>query len=370
MAEQQQFQNMSKRQNPKRTDDDAEGQKSDFPLLAEKMKTVYWKQQEVADKEDLIFSLLKSAMRKVSDPDTSVQHELVLLEETVQNVKAELKQIKGDLDSHAVLAVSDHPPVVNDLNPVSPIEGSSYELGDKTSRDALQQAEQVIKQQLALKESTASGDAPLMPNSGNIIQHEEHQVTSVSVVVGRENTTVNNSTVNILSIGENAVDVDSPDFFDILKSLPLALQPSGREKPALKQPKKDMLPSSGGTAEIATEREQRTRECFRSTLQSQEKQHSTSVVQSHTVFQYLSKRVGGEWKFVGRALGLHDATLDRIRMDNSHNTQESIYQMLLCWKQENGSEATYNNLIRALQKVERNDLADEVLMSEDIMEEN
>lgn len=73
----------------------------------------------------------------------------------------------------------DHPPAVNDLHPVSPLERNSYELGRKSPGDALQQAEQAIKhqrQQLALKESTASGDAPLMPSSGNIIQHEEHQV--------------------------------------------------------------------------------------------------------------------------------------------------------------------------------------------------
>lgn len=62
----------------------------------------------------------------------------------------------------------------------------------------------------------------------------------------------------------------------------------------------------------------------------------------------LKRKVGKEWKDVGRCLGMSDAELDHIEEDNSKNVEEAIYQMLLCWKKKNGANATYAYLKDAL----------------------
>ena len=62
----------------------------------------------------------------------------------------------------------------------------------------------------------------------------------------------------------------------------------------------------------------------------------------------IAKAVVNEWKRVGRALGMEDATLDTIEQDNKRNTAEQSYQMLRQWKQQNPSNVTYGALAEAL----------------------
>ncbi|XP_071843397.1 uncharacterized protein [Apostichopus japonicus] len=71
----------------------------------------------------------------------------------------------------------------------------------------------------------------------------------------------------------------------------------------------------------------------------------------------LSKEIPKESENVGRNLGLDDSelcTLERDYTNKGH--KETVYQMLLTWKQRNGSQATYRVLGEALKAAGRTDL--------------
>ena len=61
----------------------------------------------------------------------------------------------------------------------------------------------------------------------------------------------------------------------------------------------------------------------------------------------ISKDLGKCWLWVGRLLGIKDAILDSIKESNSQLYECSV-QMLKAWAQMNASQATYENLARAL----------------------
>ena len=77
------------------------------------------------------------------------------------------------------------------------------------------------------------------------------------------------------------------------------------------------------------------------------------------VLQKLAKEVVEEWKELGRRLLRSDeAKLYTIHKENE-KWFEKAYDMLLKWKQANGSRATFQVLHDALCNVERRDLAEE-----------
>ncbi|KAJ8048079.1 NACHT, LRR and PYD domains-containing protein 10 [Holothuria leucospilota] len=88
------------------------------------------------------------------------------------------------------------------------------------------------------------------------------------------------------------------------------------------------------------------------------------VIKSETntdnLIRFLSKNIREEWMDVGRCLHISEATLSSIKADNFNNRRECIYQMLLSWKEQRGSEATFNTLATALMKADRKDLAEHV----------
>ena len=73
----------------------------------------------------------------------------------------------------------------------------------------------------------------------------------------------------------------------------------------------------------------------------------------------LSQRMARQWKFVATYLGF---TYDRVTSfdADNHSVSEKIIAMLGEWKQRQTKDATRSNLMKALVKAGRKDLADEV----------
>lgn len=82
---------------------------------------------------------------------------------------------------------------------------------------------------------------------------------------------------------------------------------------------------------------------------------------SREELQYLSREMRGEWLGVARDLKITDGDLYSIRTDNQGREQETIYQMLVHWKQKFGLKATRSVLAEALNKNRRDDLANYIL---------
>ena len=61
----------------------------------------------------------------------------------------------------------------------------------------------------------------------------------------------------------------------------------------------------------------------------------------------IAADLGKEWMWVGRLLGLEDTPLDGVKETHEH-PNDWCYQMLLLWKQKNGTHATYSWLAQAL----------------------
>lgn len=87
-------------------------------------------------------------------------------------------------------------------------------------------------------------------------------------------------------------------------------------------------------------------------------ENNTSIV-SESLLQDVAKELLGEWKALGRKLGLSEAEIHNISSDN-REVQEMKYQTLLHWKQKQGSQATIHSLASALQDVGRKDLATKI----------
>lgn len=56
-----------------------------------------------------------------------------------------------------------------------------------------------------------------------------------------------------------------------------------------------------------------------------------------------------KWKVLGRRLGLSDATIDNIEMEN-RTSRDRIYEMLRKYKMMNGSRATVLTLVNACEE--------------------
>ena len=61
----------------------------------------------------------------------------------------------------------------------------------------------------------------------------------------------------------------------------------------------------------------------------------------------LSNSIAKSWRPLGRRLNISDPKLDEID-ERWSGFAEKAYRMLKCWKQENGSTATYRVLSKAL----------------------
>ncbi|KAJ8037653.1 hypothetical protein HOLleu_18530 [Holothuria leucospilota] len=81
-------------------------------------------------------------------------------------------------------------------------------------------------------------------------------------------------------------------------------------------------------------------------------------VEESLLLQELAGKITKEWLDIGRFLAIPEAQLQHLKEDNRNNQKEVIYQMLLSWKQREGSQATRRVLADALQKAERKDLAE------------
>ena len=75
----------------------------------------------------------------------------------------------------------------------------------------------------------------------------------------------------------------------------------------------------------------------------------------------LSQKIAEGWKPLGRRLGIEESKLKAFNRQNDEYS-EKVYQMLLYWKQREGSKATYRVLHDALvhSLVDRRDLAEEI----------
>jgi len=85
------------------------------------------------------------------------------------------------------------------------------------------------------------------------------------------------------------------------------------------------------------------------------------AVRDHTLTRKeafnLSQELGSDWKSLGRELEIDERLLTKFHRENEE-LEEKAYQMLLHWKQNLTSTATYAVLFKALCKVSRRDLAE------------
>ena len=74
----------------------------------------------------------------------------------------------------------------------------------------------------------------------------------------------------------------------------------------------------------------------------------------------LGAKIETKWIKLGRRLGIKDEMLQEIRQAHDELSERGYY-MLKCWKQKQGSDATYRNLCEALKHdlVKRQDLAEQ-----------
>ena len=65
----------------------------------------------------------------------------------------------------------------------------------------------------------------------------------------------------------------------------------------------------------------------------------------------LSERIGSQWKFVARQLGVPEFNIDNIECQE-RTINEQAYQLLLKWKTISGRNATYGVLVNAILAVD------------------
>lgn len=58
------------------------------------------------------------------------------------------------------------------------------------------------------------------------------------------------------------------------------------------------------------------------------------------------------WKNVVRRLGVEDAQIDRLSMENKQDPTEAFYQTMLHWYNKEGKNATSEKLINALEETQ------------------
>ena len=63
----------------------------------------------------------------------------------------------------------------------------------------------------------------------------------------------------------------------------------------------------------------------------------------------VAKAMANRWKWLGRALGVDETTVDNIQTENE-SQEERSYQVLRCWLRAKGSKATVHSLMKAIQE--------------------
>ena len=88
-----------------------------------------------------------------------------------------------------------------------------------------------------------------------------------------------------------------------------------------------------------------------------------SDIPSNKELESLSNLLGDDWIPLVRKLFSEDEGNAKIHKFDTENRrlEEKSYQMLLHWKQKNGSDATYEVLYQALSEI-RKDLAEKILL--------
>ena len=81
----------------------------------------------------------------------------------------------------------------------------------------------------------------------------------------------------------------------------------------------------------------------------------------------VARKLGADWKFVCRELGLEECDIEEIENDNKGNVREQAYQGLKKWRQSKGKLATLDVLIAACKEINK---LDAVKCLEDNTEEN
>ena len=76
--------------------------------------------------------------------------------------------------------------------------------------------------------------------------------------------------------------------------------------------------------------------------------------------EQLGEKIAGEWKKLGRRLKIDEPRLQEIHQTHNRMSEKG-YHMLQHWRQENGSDATYQVMCNALKHklVQRRDLAEQ-----------
>ena len=79
------------------------------------------------------------------------------------------------------------------------------------------------------------------------------------------------------------------------------------------------------------------------------------------ILQQVSRRIGNDWRAVGRGLGCTDAKLDECEYNHRHEgLYEVIYRMLVDWHERLGRNARLAVLAQALIDSKRPDVACEL----------
>ena len=82
-----------------------------------------------------------------------------------------------------------------------------------------------------------------------------------------------------------------------------------------------------------------------------------SVTEIH--IKSICGEVGAEWRHLGTVLGLQSSLLDFVETGYS-TYREKTWEMLQEWRRETGKGATVRILIKALEKIEKRDVAEKL----------
>ena len=75
----------------------------------------------------------------------------------------------------------------------------------------------------------------------------------------------------------------------------------------------------------------------------------------------LPDGIGIKWKELARVLGYRNAIIEAIEKEKGSSTKECCIDLLIRWIGREGSEATAGRLADALEKIERKNLADNLI---------
>lgn len=75
------------------------------------------------------------------------------------------------------------------------------------------------------------------------------------------------------------------------------------------------------------------------------------VVEQEVILELQETAARKEWKKLARHLGIKDETINKLKSDyDSEGIDEMFYNMMSTWQMQEGNQATYKKLIKALEK--------------------